>query len=197
MFITTSPSGRRAQVTDSPSSAIQSRLSDDWAGWVTLPRTSPLATLVGSYGATHSRSMRSCDPCFARPLHLLVSKKINPRRAYVSYVLLSKKINPHACGLFFLLCSIEIGEVLPCNGGVRIIRKQTINPLGLQPLPLYFLYRKHRGRKGFHATRASHACCMSFCLKKNKIPAELMSLLSFCLKKINPQACGLFFLLCS
>ena len=69
--------------------------------------------------------------------------------SYVSYVLMSKRINPPACGLFFLLCSIEIGEVLLCNGGVVIIRKQTINPLGLQPLPLYFTYVKHMGRKGY------------------------------------------------
>ena len=51
----------------------------------------------------------------------------------------------------------DIGEVLPCNGGVKIIRKQTINPLGLQPLPLYFLYRKHKGRKGYPA-------CVFFCV---------------------------------
>ena len=65
-----------------------------------IPRTSPLATLVGSYGATYSRSSWSCDPCFARLF-------------YGTSVLLSS------------------------------------NPLGLQPLPLYFTYVKHMGRKGY------------------------------------------------
>ena len=41
----------------------------------------------------------------------------------------------------------DIGEVLPCNGGVIIIRKRTINPLGLQPLPLYFLAENTWGEK--------------------------------------------------
>ena len=51
--------------------------------------------LVGSYGATYSRSLRSCDPCFARHFMELLSS----------------------------------------------------NPLGLQPLPLYFPCGKHMGRK--------------------------------------------------
>ena len=51
----------------------KSRLSDDCTGMVTIPRTSPLATLVGSYGATYSRSLRSCDPCFARLYMSLLS----------------------------------------------------------------------------------------------------------------------------
>ena len=40
---------------------------------VTMPRTSPLAMLVGSYGVIHSRSLRSCDPCFARLYMYLMS----------------------------------------------------------------------------------------------------------------------------
>ncbi|MBP3350000.1 MAG: hypothetical protein J6L03_05135, partial [Bacteroidaceae bacterium] len=45
-----------------------------------------------------------------------------------------------------------------CNGGVRIMRKRTINPLGLQPLPLYFLTENTRGEK------VTRACGIFFLL---------------------------------
>ena len=54
-------------------------------------------------------------------------------------------------------------QLSPCDGGVivhtLIIRHYVLknilsstNPLGLQPLPLYFTYVKHMGRKGYHAS---------------------------------------------
>ena len=49
----------------------KSRLPDDCTRIVTIPRTSPLAMLVCSYGVIHSCSLRSYDPCFARPICLV------------------------------------------------------------------------------------------------------------------------------
>ena len=70
----------------------------------TIPRTSPLATLVGSYGVIHSRSLRSYDPCFARfyiYFMYLMPPKITRSRPFVTSVLMSKKILMR--GLLYLL----------------------------------------------------------------------------------------------
>ena len=75
--------------------------------------------------------------------------------SYVSFVLLSKKINTGV--IFLYLCpsvyKTSSGEVFLHL--LSLCLKKNIlsssNPLGLQPLPLYFLCVKHRGRKGYHA----------------------------------------------
>ena len=65
------PPNRHRRLKDAK--VTKSRLSDDCTGMVTIPRTSPLATLVGLYGVIHSRSLRSYDSCFARFYMCLLS----------------------------------------------------------------------------------------------------------------------------
>ena len=87
---------------------------------MTIPRTSLLATLVDSYGVIHSRSLRSYDPCFAR----------------FYMCLLSLCLKNNTFETFCIFCPYILKNILSSS-----------NPLGLQPLPLYFPCGKHRGRK--------------------------------------------------
>ena len=86
--------------------------------------------------------------------------------SYVSFVLLSKKINTGV--IFLYLCpsvyKTSSGEVFLHL--LSLCLKKNIlsssNPLGLQPLPLYFPCGKHMGRKDYflsvgHSTKKSIA----------------------------------------
>ena len=76
-------------------------------------------------------------------------------------------------------------QLSPCDGGVivhtLIIRLYVLknilsssNPLGLQPLPLYFTCVKHRGRKGHHP-RGYH---------RIRLACKIYVLMYLCLKQI-------------